>query len=665
MAAQQPESAIPPFAPSSRRVTSTGLNELLDLSPDALVIVDQAGTIVLVNEQAVSLFGYRREEVQGKPLEMLLPERLRSLHTAHREHYFAEPRTRSMGMGLELLGRCQDGREFPVDISLRPVLLDNQPLTIAAIRDVSEQRRAERERVQQRAQIQLQAELIDLAHDAIFARDSVGRVTFWNKGAEALYGWSVQEALGRITHHLLQTRFPIDLAAVEAHIERNGFWEGELVHTCRDGRVVLVESRQALMRNSYGRPTAILEINREITRRRQLEQAAQEVHTETAARLSFLQQVLDALPSSVYLVYGPDARLMLANHTAVSLWGTVWPTDQPMLEFLAEHGIALFDAQGYPLAPEQYATLRAVQSGNTVLHQQETIRRPNGSSLPVLVSALALPPPAGTGQLASTGESVALVVHQDVSALKEAEHLKDEFIGVAAHELRNPIAALKGFATMLVYQTARGKGTKLTAWQQEALEEIEQATTRLDKLTEDLLDVTRLQAGRLALTPKPTGLVGLIRHMMAQVQMTTSRHTFSLATECSSLVVEIDQGRIEQVLNNLLGNAVKYSPQGGPIELTLREEIEPHVALLTIRDRGIGIPAHQQARIFGRFVRAENARASEITGTGLGLYLSRELVERHGGRLWFESTEGQGTTFFLTLPLVAPLQQSDISHNGS
>jgi signal transduction histidine kinase len=261
---------------------------------------------------------------------------------------------------------------------------------------------------------------------------------------------------------------------------------------------------------------------------------------------------------------------------------------------------------------------------------------------------------------------VALVVHQDVSALKEAEHLKDEFIGVAAHELRNPLAVLKGFATMLVYQTARGKGANLSVWQQEALEEIEQATTRLDKLTEDLLDVTRLQAGRLALTRKPTDLVALTKHMMAQVQMTTSRHTFSLETEFSSLVLEIDQGRIEQVLNNLLGNAVKYSSQGGPIKLTLREEIELHVALLTIRDYGIGIPAHEQARIFGRFVRAENARAAEIMGTGLGLYLSRELVERHGGRLWFESTEGEGTSFVLTLPLAAPLQQSDMSnHDGS
>ncbi len=123
MAEQQPDKAISPFASSLRRVTPTTLSELLDLSPDALVMVDQAGTIVQANEQAATLFGYRLVELQGKRLEMLLPERLRTLHTAHREHYFTQPHTRSMGIGLELLGRRRDGREFPVDISLRPMLL--------------------------------------------------------------------------------------------------------------------------------------------------------------------------------------------------------------------------------------------------------------------------------------------------------------------------------------------------------------------------------------------------------------------------------------------------------------------------------------------------------------------------------------------------------------
>ncbi len=311
----------------------------------------------------------------------------------------------------------------------------------------------------------------------------------------------------------------------------------------------------------------------------------------------------------------------------------------------------MLDAQGRLLAPEQYATLRAVQHQETVLQQQETIRRVDGSHLPVLVSALALPARPATGPLVPQQEALALVLHQDVSLLKQAEYLKDEFIAIAAHELRNPLAALKGFADMLLYQTARGKGPALASWQQEALTEIDLATTRLNKLTQDLLDVTRLQAGRLVLTRKPTEVVEMVRHLVAQTQMTSPQHTFVLQTSLASLRVEVDRMRVEQVLSNLLSNAVKYSPQGGPVELVLWEEQEPHALLLAVRDQGIGIPASQQARIFGRFVRAENAREKEIAGTGLGLYLSRELIELHWGQLWFESTEGVGTTFYVKIPL--------------
>ncbi len=225
------------FPPSSSylRVTARDLIQQMGISPDALVIVDQAGNIVMVNEQAAALFGYSPEELREQRLEMLLPERLHEVHTAHREHYFAVPRTRAMGVGLQLFGQHKNGTEIPVDISLRPVMLDDELLVIGAIRDMSEQHRAERERMQQAEQIRLQAELIELAHDAILIRDSVSRVIFWNTGAEELYGWSSQEALGHITHSLLKTHFPTSRAEVDAHLERDGRWEGELTHTCRDG----------------------------------------------------------------------------------------------------------------------------------------------------------------------------------------------------------------------------------------------------------------------------------------------------------------------------------------------------------------------------------------------------------------------------------------------
>ena len=381
------------------------------------------------------------------------------------------------------------------------------------------------------------------------------------------------------------------------------------------------------------------------------------VHAETEARRALLQTILDELPSSVYLVRGPDARLVLANRAAATVWGAVWPPGQPIGEFLKENHIRIFAVDGRPLAPEQLATLRAVRHGEAVHQHQEIIRHADGTTLPVLVNAVALDvqtlnvlPADATQHEARTPELAALVVHQDVTALKEAEHLKDEFLGIAAHELRTPLAILKGFAQTLIVQTARGRGTELAEWQMESVEGIDQSISRLIELTEDLLDVTRLQAGRITLHLEPTDVVALARRVVARLQMTTERHHLSLLASSEYLVADVDPRRIEQVLSNLIGNAIKYNPAGNPIEVTVREEAETKMALMSIRDSGIGIPVQQQARIFGRFERADNARAFGIGGTGLGLYLCRELVERHGGRIWFESAEGQGSTFFIAFP---------------
>jgi PAS domain S-box-containing protein len=653
----QRASASTPSLPLS--ISSTNVLPFLDIWPDALVIINRAGAMVMVNGQTEALFGSTREELLGQPIELLLPKRFHEVHAAHRQRYFSTPQTRPMGIGLQLVGLRKDGAEFPVEISLNPLLLDGELHVIAAIRDMTAQRAAERERLQQLEQIRKLAELLNLAHDAIFTRDPISRVTYWNTGAEELYGWTAQEALGRISYSLLKTRFPISLSAIEAQIEREGRWEGELEQTCRDGRIVIVESRWAPVRDVHGHLSAILEINRDITRRRQLEQATRVEHSETATRLTFLQEVLDAMPSGVYLVHGPEARLILANRAASSVWGAQWQADQPMLEFLADNGIEIVDAQGRPFLPEQYATLRAVRRGETVLQQQELIRRPNGSSLPVLVNAVALPgqrrwsgPLQETDQQAEGREAVALVMHQDVTALKEAEYLKDEFVGIVAHELRTPLTALKGFANMLLVQTARGHGPALAEWQSEALDEIELATTRLVKLTEELLDVTRLQAGRLHLQRTPTNVIALAQRTVTLLQQTTTRHQLEVRTTHPALVADIDPGRIEQVLTNLVENAIKYSPQGGPVTITLWEEAAAHKVGISVQDSGIGITGRQHAQIFGRFMRADNAQAWGISGTGLGLYICRELVERHGGRLWFESEEGVGSTFFLSLPMV-------------
>ena len=183
----------------------------------------------------------------------------------------------------------------------------------------------------------------------------------------------------------------------------------------------------------------------------------QQLHAETSARQALLQRILDKLPTSVYLVRGPDARLVLANRAATALWGAEWRAEQPMQEFLAEQHIRISQTDGRPLPFEHLATIRAVCEQETVYHHQEVIRHADGTTLPVIVNAVALDlqglKRANNGEQSSkTGEPevAALVVHLDISALKEAEQLKDEFISIAAHELRTPLAVLKGFAQTLL-----------------------------------------------------------------------------------------------------------------------------------------------------------------------------------------------------------------------
>ena len=385
------------------------------------------------------------------------------------------------------------------------------------------------------------------------------------------------------------------------------------------------------------------------------------VHAETEARRALLQRILDELPSSVYLVRGHDARLVLANRALTTVWGATWTPGQSMSAFLQENGIRISRIDGHPMEHMQLATMRAVRNNETVYSQQEIIRHADGTTIPVLVNAVPISASdlnlslwdTTRPDLSKTDETepAAIVVHQDVTALKEAEALKDEFIGTAAHELRNPLAVLKGFSHMLIVQTARGKGPELADWQVEALEGIDQSTLRMVELIDDLLDVTRLQAGRLELYVEPTNLLDLVRRVIKKLQITTERHKLVLHTSLEHLIVNLDPRRMEQVLNNIIGNAIKYSPEDGHIDITLSEDCKQQLALLSIQDRGIGIPLQQQARIFGRFMRAENAQMQGIGGTGLGLYLSRELVERHSGRIWFESIEGKGSTFYIALPL--------------
>lgn len=405
---------------------------------------------------------------------------------------------------------------------------------------------------------------------------------------------------------------------------------------------------------------------RDVTEAHQLI-AERRAREDADSQRALLQTIVDELPSGVYLAHGPDARLILANRAALNVWGAQWQVGQPMAEFLRAHGIQALKSNGQPIAHDDLATVRSVRTGEAIHHHEEIIRQPNGAHLPVLLNTVTVSASLLGRTLqdelqldeASADGYTAIVVLQDVTSLKEAERLKDEFIAMAAHELKTPMAAVKGYAEMLTHGPGSEIGATLEDWQREALDAIDSATTRLVELTNDLLDVARLQADRLDLRPEPTDLVALARRVSRRMQVTTQHHKLIVESSEDYVVASVDARRIEQVLGNLISNAIKYSPDGGDVRLTVSSDADRRHALITIRDSGIGISKEQQGRLFSRFVRADNARDRGIGGTGLGLYLCREILARHGGRIWLESQLNQGSAFFVELPLSPVTPEED------
>ncbi len=257
------------------------------------------------------------------------------------------------------------------------------------------------------------------------------------------------------------------------------------------------------------------------------------------------------------------------------------------------------------------------------------------------------------GFVQALADLVALAVAKDrllkeaeqARVLEEANRLKSELLSTLSHEMRTPLASIKGYASALLMEEAD--------WEDETRREflriIDEESDNLRELITDLLESSTIEAGLLRIEKQPTLISRLAQRAVEQASLRTHQHRLVAEFPLDFPVVDADPRRIEQVLHNLVDNAIKYSPDGGLI--VVRGETRPHEVVVSVADQGVGIAPEHLNRLFERFFRIRSGIGRNVVGTGLGLPIARTIVESHGGRIWAESAVGAGTTLFFTLPV--------------
>ena len=235
---------------------------------------------------------------------------------------------------------------------------------------------------------------------------------------------------------------------------------------------------------------------------------------------------------------------------------------------------------------------------------------------------------------------------RDITRFREADEMKSTFISVVSHELKTPVALIKGYASTLRRQDAHWDQQTL----RDSLQVIEEESDRLAELIDNLLDASRVQAGNFRLARVELDIDQLVTKVVSKFQPQAKGHRLIADVPSDLPLVNADEARITQVISNLISNAIKYSPEGTEVRAT--GSVTPKEVIITVHDQGPGIPPEEQAQLFMRFYRADNAATRKTQGAGLGLYLSKAIVEAHGGRIWVESDGKHGSHFSFSLPRV-------------
>ncbi len=350
-----------------------------------------------------------------------------------------------------------------------------------------------------------------------------------------------------------------------------------------------------------------------------------------------LQHIIDQLPEATVLAEVNPEQITLANSQASLLLGWEITTPLPVERFLERNPRR--DPDGTLLTDQAMPMYQSLRDGQTVRQREVSLTRPYDPPVTLLVNSV----PLFDDRSRIIG---AIVVFQDITKIRDAEQLKDDFLSLVSHELRTPLTTIQGGAHML----AENRSALDAETEQSLISDIFYESRRLTILVENMVQLANIRAGRFQMETEPVSVYMLISRALNAVQEYAPTRTFTMTVD-RELLVEGDYSRLDQVIRNLLHNAVKYAPGDSPIEISASADQD--VVTMAVRDYGPGIDPDDLPHVFERFQRGARAAASQRAGMGLGLYLSKHLVEAHGGRIWIERPPaGGGARVCFTVPLV-------------
>jgi PAS domain S-box-containing protein len=611
---------------------------------DAVIATDMNGAVSFMNPVAESLTGWTQAEAAGNSMDLVFNIVNKDTRLPVENPVKKVLRAgKIVGLADHTLLLSKSGKEFDIEDSAAPILTNSGEAfgVVLVFRDITESKRAEEALRQSEARYHL---LFDSNPHPVWVYDlqTLGILDV-NHSAVLNYGYSREEFLSLTIKDI---RPPEDVPALlestvkaPPDVEAAGIWR----HCKKDGTLIDVEITSHPL--VYGGKNARLVVATDVTTRKKAEEALRQ--SEERFRL-LVSEVADY----AILMLDPEGRIASWNAGAERIKG------YKANEIIGQHFSRFYPTEDVEAGKPAYELKVASERGR---YEEEGWRiRKDGSRFwaHVVITALR----DGTGRLRGFAKVTRditehkhtqdLIMHAKEEA-ERASKFKDQFLSTMSHELRTPLNAVLGFSDLL----ADERYGPLNDRQQRYIGHIHTGGKHLLKLISDILDLSKIEAGRMELTPEDVAVASAFTEVISALYPLAEKKSQALLQQVEpNLHVHADAMRFKQVLTNLIGNAIKFTPEGGRIELVARQ-VHNQVKI-EVRDNGPGIPPEQQQRIFEAFVRLTQT-GSATEGTGLGLAITARLVELHGSTLGIESQPGGGACFYFSLPLIAiPQDQS-------